>query len=121
MKSKTTLIGLGLLLDSSAAFAAGPDFDTTVTVKGSNVNHPAYLSPNEAREIIGHYALDNGKVLVMTQKQNRYYVEISGKEAVQVIPSSVDAFAARDQSIQLQFKPAADGYTTQVTATYQTK
>lgn len=118
MKTLYASLAFLTLMISASALAADPDTDTTVTVKGTSKTNPAYVSPDEAREIIGRYNLDNGKTLIMTQKQNRYYVEISGQNPTQLIPNSATTFTSGDKSIQLKFTPATDGKTTHVVARY---
>jgi hypothetical protein len=121
MKNSKYLLALTVFSAISitgSAFAMSPDIDTTVTVKGSQKNHASYISPDEFRELGGRYQLDNGKTLTITQKQNRYYAEISGKNVVQVVPRSSALFVAADNSIKLQFQTENDGKSTKVNATY---
>nr|WP_314863222.1 hypothetical protein [uncultured Undibacterium sp.] len=121
MKNSKYLLALAAFSAFSitgSAFAMSPDIDTTVTVKGSQKNHASYISPDEFLELGGRYQLDNGKTLTITQKQNRYYAEISGKSAVQVVPRSSALFVAADNSIKLQFQTENDGKSTKVNATY---
>lgn len=117
MKTLYASLAFFTLMISASALAADPDADT-VTVKGTSKTIPAYISPDEAREVIGRYNLDNGKTLIMTQQQNRYYVEISGQNPTQLIPSSATTFTSGDKSIQLKFTPSIDGKTTHVVARY---
>ncbi|MBX9869508.1 MAG: hypothetical protein K2X63_06905 [Burkholderiaceae bacterium] len=109
---------VGALTIAGSAFAVNPDIGTTVTVKGSQKIHSSYVSPTEFLELGGRYQLDNGKTLTITQKQNRYYVEISGRNVVQVIPRSSEVFVSADNSIKLQFQTVSDGKSTKVDATY---
>lgn len=118
MKTLYASIAFFTLMISASALAADLDTDTTVTVKGTSKAISAYVSPDEVREIIGRYDLDNGKTLTMTQQQNRYYAEISGQNPTQLIPISATTFTSGDKSIQLKFTPSIDGKTTQVVARY---
>jgi hypothetical protein len=118
MKLSKYLIAFGALTIAGSAFAMNPDIDTTVTVKGSQKLHPSYISPDEFRELGGRYLLDNGKTLTITQKQNRYYAEISGHNVVQVIPRNSTLFVAADNSVKLQFQTVSDGKSTKVNASY---
>ncbi|MBC3874350.1 hypothetical protein [Undibacterium flavidum] len=118
MKTLYASLAIVTLMISANALAADPDVNTSVTIKGAARIAPVYVSPDEAREIVGRYVLDNGKTLNMTQKQNRYYVEIPGQSLIQLIPISATTFVSSDKSIQLKFTPAMDGRTTQVIARY---
>ncbi|MFA9273957.1 MAG: hypothetical protein ACEQSE_03700 [Candidatus Aquirickettsiella gammari] len=118
MKTLYASLTFVTLMISANALAADPDVNTSVTIKGPTKTSAAYVSPDEAKEIVGRYELDNGKTLTMTQKQNRYYVEISGQNLTQLIPSSSTTFISSDRSIQLKFTPGSDGKTTQVIARY---
>lgn len=118
MKILYTSFAFLTLMISASALAANPDADTSVTVKGTTQHIPAYISPDEAREIIGQYTLDNGKTLIMSQKQNRYYVEISGHGVTRIIPNNATTFTSGDQTIHLKFTPATDGKATRLVARY---
>jgi hypothetical protein len=107
---------------AGSVFAMNPDIGTTVTVNGSQKDsqkiHSSYVSPVEFLELGGRYTLGNGKTLTITQRQNRYYAEISGRNVVQVIPRSSAVFVAADNSLKLQFQTVSDGQSTIVNATY---
>lgn len=118
MKLTRYLLAFGALTVATSAIAASPDINTTVTVKGSQKLHSSYISPDEFLELGGRYQLDNGKTLTITQRQNRYYAEISGHNVVQVIPRNSALFVAADNSVKLQFQTVSDGKSTKVNATY---
>lgn len=118
MKTHYSAFAFVTLMISATALATDRDTDAKVTVQGNSKHTPAYASPDEARELIGKYTLDNGKTLIMTQKYSHYFVEIAGKAPIQLIPSNSTSFTSNDKSIQLKFTPSADGKTTRVLAHY---
>ncbi|MFZ6800134.1 hypothetical protein [Undibacterium sp. Di24W] len=118
MKLSKYLLLFGAFSIAGSAFAMNPDVDTTVTVKGTQKIQASYVGPDDFRELGGSYLLDNGKTLTITQKQSRYYAEISGQSVVQIIPRSNFLFVAADNSIKLQFQAVNDGKSTKVNATY---
>ncbi|MBR7798520.1 hypothetical protein [Undibacterium fentianense] len=118
MNTLLKALTISILFCANSALAYSPDIDTQVTVKGSSLFRSHYLSPEQSRELVGHYVMDNGQTLIMTQRQNKYYVEIAGMKPTQVFPNSSESFISQNREIELRFQVANDGNATQVLAKF---
>jgi hypothetical protein len=114
----STAISFAALTLSASSLAKTPDINSTITVKANSSIVRTYIAPDEFREIGGRYNLENGKTMLITQKQNRYYAEISGMEKTEVIPTSTAIFVSADQNIKLKFDSSNSAFSTTAQVTY---
>ncbi len=115
-KLALTIVAAALAL-STSAFAKSPDTQNTVTVQAKTL-HRVVIAPDEFREIGGHYELEDGKAIDITQVQNRFYAEIPGLGKTEIIPTSNTRFVSKDNAVQIMFQTSANGYPTKLQASY---
>jgi hypothetical protein len=97
MYTKQVLAFFGAAALSTAAFAApapvsvSPD-GSTVTVYGDT--SPVYrLSPGQAQDTNGAFRLQDGRVLRLTSRYNKVYMEVDGKRE-ELLPLSATEFVS---------------------------
>jgi hypothetical protein len=73
----------------------------TVQVNASP-NSPYKLTPAEAQGMIGTFRLDDGRLLVLTNKRSKLFAEFDGKRE-ELVPVASNRFVSRDTGAELTF------------------
>lgn len=66
---------------------------------------PYYVSPQEAREITGTYALSNGDVMKVTREKRRFYADMQSTGRIEIIPVAPQTFVDASGAIRFRFMP----------------
>ena len=88
---------------SACADPAIPVTHAANTVLVQAAPHAGYkLTPDEARHMVGTFALDDGRTLTMTSRQSKVFAEFDGKRE-ELVPVGPTRFVSRDTGAELTF------------------
>ena len=100
---------------SSAAVAAPanvPQSTASVQIKGSVSR--VHMNDDQFAGFKGQYQLSNGKVLTVSSNNTRYFAQIDGQRAVEIVPTSDKSFMSANSGIALTFAVHPDGFASDV-------
>lgn len=90
--------------------------DSAVAVSGNADRHAVFvqgnpgpvlrLTPDQAAELRGAFKLDDGRMLKLSNRSSKVFMEVDGKRE-QLLPMSQTEFVARGSGDRLEFDAAA--------------
>ncbi|WP_147373809.1 gel scht [Massilia cavernae] len=104
-----TLSAIAFAAATSFAFAAhaAPAEDTSVPVPGKTTKYK--LDSEDFKYYKGSYVLSNGKTLTVHNRATRFYAQVEGERAVELIPVGVDVFMTPDADTMYVFDQFHEG------------
>ncbi|HEX8787484.1 MAG TPA: hypothetical protein VF793_14960 [Telluria sp.] len=93
---------------SVSAFAGGngtsvPSSQAASTVTVNAMPHALYkLSPSDAQHMVGTFQLDDGRLMVLTNKRSTLFADFDGKRE-ELVPVGANRFVSRDTGAELTF------------------
>jgi len=98
-------LSLSALADPSIAPAANR---ADIVQKVVKENTAFRLTASEAEHMRGTFQLEDGRMLKVTAKRNRLYVEMDGKTE-ELVPVAQNTFVARDSGVRVAFNQVPFG------------
>jgi hypothetical protein len=96
--------------------SAAPSADPMVQIQGAQSRYR--LNVDEFKEEYrGRYLLASGKVLSVSNHKKRFYAQVEGQPAVEIVPVSRNVFVARHADMKLLFDEFRDGHMNDVVVT----
>jgi len=68
-----------------------------------------HISPQQLHDIAGAYALGTGRILRLIAVDDRLYADLNGHDRKELLAVGENAFASRDGTLALTFKPTDSG------------
>ena len=103
----------------TAAILATASFATFAQAAPAAVADPAvqvqgkpsrfFMHQDDYQDFKGKYLMGNGKVLTLTNKQRRFFAQMEGQPAVEIVAVGSKAFVARGADMRLRFDEFRSG------------
>jgi hypothetical protein len=100
--SVLTLIAAAAVSSAASAAPANNNVDATVAKVAVNAHGTYKPSPSELAGVQGGYALEDGRTLLVSARQNHLYADLGGGR-IEIVPVARNSFASRDDAVRVVF------------------